>query len=106
MPIFKAITVDLSILNANKAFSADCYTETKFAKEMELGSILQLESVIFLIVKGVRIPWDCFPSPSPTRKPCFCIILKAKFYLSSSLLISVVICIAESSVISAPSFSY
>ncbi len=61
-----------------RAFSADCSTVTKLAKESALGYILQLESVNFLIVNGVFIPCDCLPRPSPILNPNFCIILKAR----------------------------
>lgn len=56
MSILKAIMGDFYILNANKAFSADCSTVTKFANDKELNYILQLESVSFFMVSGVFIP--------------------------------------------------
>lgn len=72
------MTGDFYILKAIRALSADCSTVTKLARERVLGYILQLESVNFLIVNGVLIPWDCLPNPSPILNPNFCIILKAK----------------------------
>lgn len=47
------------------------------SKVIEDWATTQLVSVVFLIVKGVVIPWLLFPRPSPTLNPYFCIIFKA-----------------------------